>query len=64
MPGLVQLLTQGTLVTWQSRDYGKVQYLDVNHGLLRFARNDGRCGLSLRGTLVTWQSRVYGKIPI
>ena len=29
------------VVTWQSMARGGVLYLDVGHGLLRFARNDG-----------------------
>ncbi len=38
-------------------------YLDVGHGLLRFARNDRQPPLVIARNEVTWQSTTQGKAP-
>jgi len=45
-------------VTWQSMAQGKALYLDVNHGLLRYARNDG-VGFVIARNEVTRQSMAF-----
>jgi hypothetical protein len=36
-----RLVIARNVVPWQSMAHGEALYLDVDHGLLRFARNDG-----------------------
>ncbi len=44
--GFTALVFARSEVTWQSMAQGKALYLDVSHGLLRYARNDGTSSLS------------------